>query len=77
MAGNGLEMKTVSALAALLKLNIPSLIKLDFSCNKLGDYIGEKVSSISATNLLGMPKNTDIAGKSLFEAISQNKVFLD
>ena len=74
LSGNGLEMKSVTALAALLKLNLSTLTKLDFSCNKLGDYTGEKVTTASTTNLIGMPKVTDTAGKFIFEAVSQNKV---
>lgn len=75
LSGNGLEMKSVLALAALLKLNIPSLTKLDFSCNKLGDYTAEKAVTSSTANLIGIPKVTDTAGKSIFEAVSQNKVW--
>ena len=73
LSGNGLEMKSVQALSALLKMNITSLTRLDLSCNKLGDYSGEK-NSASTSNLLGLAKLSDVAGKTIFEAISQNKV---
>lgn len=76
LSGNGLELKSVEALTIILKLNIASLTKLDLSCNKLGDYTGEKRGG-SEPNIAGYPAKTiDGAGKSIFEAISQNKVIL-
>ncbi|KAJ3322657.1 hypothetical protein HDV06_002871 [Boothiomyces sp. JEL0866] len=85
VSGNGLENRSVTALAGLLKQNLPNLIKLDVSCNKLGDYGNEKPAtpleknSQSAANLLDVSKLGDVqkindaSGKILFEAISQNK----
>ncbi|KAJ3258060.1 T-complex-associated testis-expressed protein 1 [Boothiomyces macroporosus] len=86
VSGNGLENRSVIALAGLLKQNLPNLLKLDVSCNKLGDYGNEKPptplekTSQSTANLLDVTKVVDVqkindaSGKILFEAISQNKV---
>ncbi|KAJ3276113.1 T-complex-associated testis-expressed protein 1 [Terramyces sp. JEL0728] len=86
VSGNGLEHRSVAALAGLLKQNLPKLVKLDVSCNRLGEYGNEKPTSPlekisqSNSNLLDIPKLGDVqkindaSGKVLFEAISQNKV---
>ena len=70
ISGNGLESKSVSALCALLKLNSPNLTHLDLSCNKLGSHTDKNTSNPNLRDT----KGADVAGKQIFEAITQNKV---
>jgi Ran GTPase-activating protein (RanGAP) involved in mRNA processing and transport len=73
ISGNGLESKSVTALCALLKQNSPGLLRIDISCNKLGNQTDK---SISVQNLkdIGEIKPNDATGKQIFEAVTQNKV---
>ncbi|KAJ3130579.1 Kinesin-associated protein 3, partial [Physocladia obscura] len=86
MASNGLGMETAQALCVLIKKGGKNLKILDFSCNKLGDYGYSKGSSglasspgsnngISKLNSnRTADKDSDLAGKMIFEAVSQNKL---
>jgi Ran GTPase-activating protein (RanGAP) involved in mRNA processing and transport len=73
ISGNGLESRSVVALCALLKQNSPGLLRIDISCNKLGNQTDK---SISVQNLKEMSeiKPNDATGKQIFEAVTQNKV---
>ncbi|KAI8843930.1 hypothetical protein BJ741DRAFT_589591 [Chytriomyces cf. hyalinus JEL632] len=80
MASNGLGMDTVQALCVLLKKGGRNLRYLDFSCNKLGEVNpktnmngpGFKMNGAGRTQPAGKNDN-EVAGKLLFEAVSQNK----
>ncbi|KAJ3062382.1 Kinesin-associated protein 3 [Podochytrium sp. JEL0797] len=81
MASNGLGMETVQALCVLLKKGGKNLRILDFSCNKFGDCGAPKANAIvavlpgSSLAAAGKAKGEqDLAGKLLFEAVSQNKI---
>jgi Ran GTPase-activating protein (RanGAP) involved in mRNA processing and transport len=76
LSGNGLESKSAKALCVLLKANIPSLVKLDLSCNKLGEYAEKNISESNNNlrELKDLQKVDDATGKAIFEAISLNKV---
>ncbi|KAJ3065807.1 T-complex-associated testis-expressed protein 1, partial [Rhizoclosmatium hyalinum] len=78
MASNALGMETVQALCVLLKKGGKNLKYLDFSCNKLGDGTpktpGGSVLPGGKPQAGARPeKEQDLAGKMLFEAVSQNK----
>lgn len=79
LSGNGLGKKSVGAIAQLLKRNGQKLTHLDLSCNKIGNYnpaateaAPEELKGITAA--IPVIAQPDIAGKTLLEAISLNKV---
>jgi Ran GTPase-activating protein (RanGAP) involved in mRNA processing and transport len=74
LSGNGLERKSVTAICAMLKSNSPELVRLDLSCNKLGDYSTKQTINTGSSLNLAEVKPVDPIGKEIFEAISQNKV---
>ncbi|KAI8609480.1 hypothetical protein BC830DRAFT_1150276 [Chytriomyces sp. MP71] len=76
MASNGLGMDTVQALCVLLKKGGKNLRYLDFSCNRLGEaakgIVGGTKTQTGGRSGSGKG-DSDVAGKMLFEAVSQNK----
>ena len=82
LSGNGLKSDSVPAICVLLRRNLKKLVSLDFSCNKLGNA-GSLGYGYLGTSNLGDPTNLpssnsegDATGKSIFESVSRNKVFL-
>jgi Ran GTPase-activating protein (RanGAP) involved in mRNA processing and transport len=78
LSGNGVGPGAIPFICVLLRRNLKRLTSVDLSCNKIGS------AGPSAMKLMGMSpedapataheSEVDFAGKSIFEAVSRNKV---
>lgn len=82
LSGTSLVSQCIPALATLLKCNDSTLVSLDLSCNKLGNFVApsstefaeHQEQTASSIVVQAATASPDLAGKAILEAISLNKV---